>query len=78
MKKLDEKSMSTLERQIPELAEGAAKQAYIKTLASGRRVVEAVGGKLIETRPDGVKKVLKELHSPISVTPGQKILRKKR
>jgi hypothetical protein len=36
MKKLDEKTMSALERQIPELAEGAVKQAYCKTLALGR------------------------------------------
>jgi hypothetical protein len=78
MKKLDEKTMSALERQIPELAEGAVKQAYCKTLASGRKVVEAVGGKLIESRPDGTSRVLKSLHASIVVKPGQKLMRKKR
>ena len=78
MKKLDEQSMSTLERQIPDLAEGAIKQAYFKTLASGRKVVEAVDGKLLETRSDGTSKVIKSLHTPIAVTPGQKLVRKKR
>lgn len=78
MKKLDEKAMRALERQIPDLAEGAVKQAYVKTLASGRKVVEAVGGKLIETHPDGTTRVLKSLPTPIPVTPGQKFVRKKR
>ena len=78
MKKLDEKTMSSLERQIPELAEGAVKQAYCKTLASGRKVVEAVGGKLIESHPDGTSRVVKSLHAPIAVKPGQKLVRKKR
>ena len=78
MKKLDEKTMSTLERRIPDLAEGAVKQAYYKTLASGRKVVEAVDGRLIETCPDGSTRTLKTLPTPIPVTPGQKIRRKKR
>ena len=42
MKELDEKAMSYLETRIPELAEGAVKQAYCKNLAAGRKVVEAV------------------------------------
>jgi hypothetical protein len=78
MKKLDEKSMSNLEKRIPELAEGAVKQAYCKTLASGRRVVEAVNGQLVESRPDGTSKVLKSLQAPTPVAPGQRRVRVRR
>ena len=78
MKKLDEKAMSYLEKHIPELAEGAVKQAYCKTLASGRRVVEAVNGKLVESRSDGSSRVLKTLTAPTSVVPGQRRVRVKR
>lgn len=75
MKKLDEKAMSYLEKRIPELAEGAVKQAYCKTLTSGRRVVEAINGNLVESRPDGSFKVLKSLTAPTAVVPGQRRVR---
>lgn len=78
MKKLDEKVMSYLEKRIPELAEGAVKQAYSKTLASGRRVVEAVNGKLVESSPDGSSRVIKSLAAPTPVIPGQRRVRVKR
>jgi hypothetical protein len=77
MKKLDENTVLNLERRIPELAEGAVKQAYSKTLASGRKVVEAVNGKLIESYPDGTSKFLKDIPLPIPVSPGQKRVRRK-
>lgn len=77
MKKLDEKAMSYLEKRIPELAEGAVKQAYCKTLTSGRRVVEAVNGKLVESSPDGSSRVLKTLTAPTAVVPGQRRVRVK-
>jgi hypothetical protein len=78
MKTLDEKAMSYLEKRIPELAEGAVKQAYCKTLTSGRRVVEAINGKLVESRSDGSSRVLKTLTAPTSVVPGQRRVRVKR
>lgn len=78
MKKLDEKTMNAQERFIPELAEGAVKQAYCKTLAAGRKVVEVVGGNLVESRPDGTSKIIKRLPPPTPVKPGQKLVRKKR
>ncbi|MBI5484201.1 MAG: hypothetical protein HY888_07050 [Deltaproteobacteria bacterium] len=78
MKKLDEKAMSYLENRIPELAEGAVKQAYCKTLTSGRRVVEAVNGKLVESRSDGSSRVLKTLAAPTPVVPGQRRIRVKK
>ena len=76
MKKLDEKTMRTRENRIPQLAENAVKRARSKTLRGGRSVVEAVDGKLIESRPDGTFKVIKPLAAPISVVPGQKRVRK--
>ena len=75
MKQLDEKDMRAREEQIPELAEIALKQAYHNSLASGRRVFEAINGQLIETHPDGTFRVLKSLPFPMSVTPGQRLIR---
>ena len=77
MKDLDEKTVENLERRIPELAEGAVKQAHAKALASGRKVVEAVNGELIESHPDGSFTVLKKIQPPVAVVPGQKKVRKK-
>jgi len=76
MKKLDEKTMSKRENRIPQLAESAVKQARTRTLASGRSVVEAVNGNLIESRPDGSHRVLKAIPAPIPVTPGQRRIRR--
>ena len=77
MKKLDEKTMRKRESRIPQLAEDAVKQARTKTLKAGRSVIEAVNGKLIETRPDGSHKVLKSIPAPTHVVVGQKVRRVK-
>nr|WP_321466149.1 hypothetical protein [uncultured Desulfobulbus sp.] len=74
MKELDENAMSYLETRIPELAEGAVKQAYCKNLVAGRKVVEAVNGQLIESFPDGTSRVIKTLAAPTPVVPGQRLL----
>ena len=76
MKKIDEKTMRKREGRIPQLAESAVKQARTRTLASGRSVVEAVNGKLIESRPDGSHKVLKSIPAPTHVVVGQKKVRR--
>ena len=78
MKKLNEKTMSYLEKRIPELAEGAVKKAYCRTLASGNKVLEAGNGQLVESRPDGTRKVLKTLPGPIAVPPEQRKVRRQR
>ncbi|MCL2458083.1 MAG: hypothetical protein FWF31_04395 [Desulfobulbus sp.] len=67
--------MSYLEAHIPELAEGAVKQAYCKNLAAGRKMVEAVNGQLIESFPDGSSRVIKPLEAPTPVVPGQRRVR---
>ncbi|HBA87924.1 MAG TPA: hypothetical protein DCZ75_08010 [Geobacter sp.] len=76
MKKLNERTISKRENRIPELAEDAVKQARTRTLASGRSVVEAVDGKLIESHPDGTHSVLKTVPAPTQVAVGQKKVRK--
>jgi len=72
MKALNEKAMRVLENSIPELASGALKQAYIRALAAGSTVVEVIDGQLVESRPDGSRRVLKKLAPAIPVTPGSK------
>ncbi len=76
MKKLDEKNMTVREERIPFLAEDAVKKARTKTLNSGRNVMEAVNGKLIESHPDGSYRVIRPLAPPITVAPGQKRVRR--
>lgn len=78
MKKLSERSMSAREKRIPQLAEDAVKQARNKALKAGRKVVEALDGQLIESYPDGTRKVLKPLPAPIPVTPEQRLTRRKK
>jgi len=68
--------MCDLEERIPFLAEDAVKEARTKTLSSGRNVVEAVNGNLIESHPDGSYRVIRPLAQPISVAPGQKRIRR--
>lgn len=72
MKELNEKAMRALESSIPELASGAVRQAYVRALASGSTVVEVINGQLVESRPDGTRKVLKQLPPPIHVQSGSR------
>jgi len=69
---LSEQAMQRLEKSIPELAGGAFKRAYSHALSSGGRVIEAKGGKLVETSADGSQRVLKALPKPTPVAPGAK------
>lgn len=69
---LSEQAMQRMERGIPELASGAFKRAYQHALSSGGKVVEAVGGQLVETSADGTQRVLKALPKSTLVTPGTK------
>ncbi len=73
---LDEQTMNKRENRIPQLAESAVRKARTRTLTSGRNVVEAIDGKLIESYPDGSCKVIRSLAAPIPVAPGQKLLRR--
>ena len=74
---LDEKSMRLLEVRIPELADGAVKQAYYQALTSGSKVLEAVNGELVESSSDGSTRVIRALPAPIPVVFGSKRVRRR-
>lgn len=73
MTTLDEKSMQVLENEIPNLAEGATKQAYVQALASGSSVVKTKGNQLVEVFSDGSICVLKELKASKKVDVGSTV-----
>lgn len=69
---MSEKLIPALEKQIPELASGAVKQAYARALASGSSVLEAKNGLLVESRPDGTERVIKALPTGLTVRIGKR------
>jgi hypothetical protein len=73
---LNEKSMQYIEARIPELASSAVKLAYYQALTSGGRVITARQGQLIETRQDGVERIIRTIAPPTAVRIGQKRKRK--
>jgi len=70
---LSEKALRFQEDHIPELAEGAVKQAYWRALAAGSSVLESKDGMLIEVQPDGTQKTIKKLAPPIKIPLGLRI-----
>ena len=69
---LDEASMVAREEQIPALAVAALNAAYHKALASGAKVLEVVADQLVETAPDGSRRVIQSLPPSWPVVPGTK------
>lgn len=67
-------TLDYLEKQIPELAETAVRQAYWQALASGSHVLEACDGFLVEIAPNGTRKIIKQLTPPTPAIRGQRIL----
>ena len=74
MKRLNEKSMSYMERSIPKRAEKAVKQAYFRSLSAGCKVVKAVDGRLVESSPDGSVRFIKTLPKAIPVPPDRRVV----
>lgn len=70
---ISEESMRFLEENIPILADAAIKQAYWQALASGSSVLVCENDVLLETFPDGSRKVIKQLAPQMTVTIGQRI-----
>lgn len=70
---INEASMRFLEENIPELADAAIKQAYWQALASGSSVLVCENDVLVETFPDGSRKVLKQLTKQTTAMIGQRI-----
>ncbi len=60
---LNEKEMTFLEAYIPELTEKATQRAYFEALSAGHSVVISEGDQIIEVFPDGIRKVVKQLHN---------------
>jgi hypothetical protein len=58
---LTEKELDFLEAHIPALADNAFKKAYLDALSSGKSVLEAIDGKIVEIFPDGTKKIIKKI-----------------
>ena len=70
---IDEKTMSIIEQEIPKLAKGATRQAYVQALAAGSSVVKVVEGKLVKAYADGSVEVLKKLKDPVKVEIGSTV-----
>ena len=73
MPELDEAAMCFLEEKIPELVDGAVKQAYYAALASGNSVLIAEDGHLVEIFPNGSKKIIKPISPRSKNIIGQKL-----
>ena len=71
-----ESTIAFLEKNIPELASGACKQAYARALAFGSSVLEVRDGRLVESHPDGTVQVLKTLHVMKKVPIGKRRIAK--
>ena len=68
-----ETSVEYLENQIPALSQSAVTVAYWDTLASGQSVLGTENGAIYEMFPDGTRRLVKQIESPIHVQYGQKI-----
>ena len=71
---MDEKTIEFLEEHIPEMAKAAVTEAYWNALASGHKVLEVDGNNLVETSPDGTKKIIESLAPRKLVQKGQKLI----
>ena len=67
---IDDKALDFLEEQIPVLAEGAFRKAYVAALAAGQSVLEVIGDELCETFPDGSRRVVKKVPRAVSYPAG--------
>jgi hypothetical protein len=69
---IDEASMRILEERIPELAVAALEKARQRALDAGFSVTEVFDNNLVETFPDGTRRIIKPLppatHVPIGTT----------
>jgi hypothetical protein len=70
---MNEKTIQFLEDHIPEVAQAAVTQAYWMALASGCKVLQVEGDKLVEVSPDGTKRTVKALTPTTPVKKGQKL-----
>ena len=69
---LDEQAMLAAEARIPKLATQAVQDAYARALLTSGKVLEAIDGNLVETDCHGGQRIVRALHSPISIAVGTK------
>ncbi len=70
---LKEEVIKYLESHIPEMVDGATRQAYWQTLASGDSVLVTDNGHIVEVFPDGTRKIVKKIEPLIAIEIGKKI-----
>ena len=66
--------LDNLEKQIPLLAKGAMKKAYLDALSSGNSVLEVIDNAIYEVFANGSKKKIKDVPSSIEVNINEKII----
>ncbi len=65
--------LDNLEKQIPLLAKGAIKKAYLDALSSGSSVLEVIDDAIYEVYADGTKRKIKDVAPSIKVDISKKI-----
>ena len=70
---LKEEVIKYLEAHIPEMVDGATRQAYWQALASGDSVLVSENGHIVEVFPDGTRKIIKKIDPLIRIEMGKKI-----
>jgi len=70
----EEKHIRDLENQFPALSGSAFAAARERTLAAGQSVLQSFGGAIYEVFPDGTRKFVKQIETPIPVTRGAKFI----
>jgi len=70
---LTEKEIRHLEGEIPAVAEGATRSAYVRALAAGHTVIRVQGNCLVESKADGSATVVGEAKPRRKVNVGRPI-----
>lgn len=65
-----DETLDFLEEQIPTLAQSAVTVAYWEALSAGLSVLQVEEGHLIETSPDGTRRIIKEVEMGTSFPEG--------
>ncbi|WP_281686866.1 hypothetical protein [Pseudomonas citronellolis] len=72
-KHLTEREIRNLEGEIPAIATGATRAAYLRALAAGHTVMKVQGSYLVETKADGFVIVVGNAKARRKVNVGQAI-----
>lgn len=70
----DDAAIDALEAMLPTLAGTAFARARARMLAAGLSVLEAEDGAIFETFPDGHRRVVRLIESPVPVIKGSKLI----